>query len=38
VQLPEALRDFVNGFDAGDYPELVDPATRSDGVGVLAGV
>ena len=38
VQLPETLRDFVSGFDAGDFPELVDPATRSDGVGVLAGV
>lgn len=38
VQLPEALRDFVGGFDAGDFPELVHPATRSDGTGVLAGV
>lgn len=38
VQLPEALRDFVGGFDAGDFPELVDPAARSDGAGVLAGV
>lgn len=38
VQLPETLRDFVSGFDAGDFPELVDPATRSDSAGVLAGV
>ena len=38
VQLPEPLRDFVGGFDAGDYPELVDPATRSDDAGVLVGV
>lgn len=38
VQLPETLRDFVSGFDAGDFPELVDPATPSDGTGVLVGV
>lgn len=37
VQLPEGMRDFVSGFDAGDYPELVDPATRSE-PGVPAGV
>ena len=38
VQLPETLRDFVGDFDSGDFPELVDPATRSEGCGALVGV
>ncbi|HEX5265873.1 MAG TPA: hypothetical protein VFW24_03795 [Acidimicrobiales bacterium] len=38
VQLPEGLRQFVNGFDSGDYPDLVDPTARSEDPGVLAGV
>lgn len=38
VQLPESLREFVSGFDAGQFPELIDPSTRSESAGVLAGV
>lgn len=31
VALPETLREFVIGFDAGDYPELVEAPTGRDG-------
>ena len=34
VQLPESLREFVTEFDAGDFPELVDPSARPDVVPV----